>query len=318
VSVTAAVQADRAAIEALVTASGLPLDGLAAHLDNALVVRAAGGIVGCAAMERHGRFGLLRSVAVDERGRDQGVGTALVEAAVERARATDLDEVFILTETAAPFFARLGFLPVSRPAVPADVRASLEFASVCPTSAQAMARVSGVRPGGGQDVTRAAVASDAEAIVDIYNAGIEDRLATFETALRSTRDVRAWFDGVHPTCVAVSGASEPPARVVAFASVSAYRARQCYAGVGEFSVYVDRAQRGRGLGHLAMEALIAAAARAGFWKLLSRVFVENDASRRLSARLGFREVGIYKDHARLDGEWRDVVIVERLLHDLAP
>ena len=62
-----------------------------------------------------------------------------------------------------------------------------------------------------------------------------------------------------------------------------------------------------------MEALLRSAEDAGFWKLVSRVFVENLASRRLMARVGFREVGIYRRHSRLDGVWRDVVIVERLI-----
>jgi phosphinothricin acetyltransferase len=78
-------------------------------------------------------------------------------------------------------------------------------------------------------------------------------------------------------------------------------------------VYVARSQRGRGAGRLAMEALIAAAEQAGLWKLVSRVFVENAASRSLLQSLGFREVGIYEKHGRLDGIWRDVVIVERLI-----
>jgi phosphinothricin acetyltransferase len=120
--------------------------------------------------------------------------------------------------------------------------------------------------------------------------------------------VRAWFHGQHPIVVV-----ETENRVIAFASTSAYRSRACYAGVAEFSVYVAREARGRGAGRLAMEALIDKAKQAGFWKLLSRVFVENTPSRRLLTSLGFREVGIYKRHARLDGIWRDVVIVERLL-----
>ena len=62
-----------------------------------------------------------------------------------------------------------------------------------------------------------------------------------------------------------------------------------------------------------MEALISAAEVAGYWKLVSRVMVENEVSRRLLGSVGFREVGIYHRHARLDGVWRDVVIVERLL-----
>lgn len=101
--------------------------------------------------------------------------------------------------------------------------------------------------------------------------------------------------------------------VVAFASTSQYRPRECYAGIAECSVYVARHARGRGAGRLALEALIEAVEEAGFWKLLSRIFPENTASRALVRSLGFREVGAYEKHAQLDGVWRDVVIVERLL-----
>lgn len=89
--------------------------------------------------------------------------------------------------------------------------------------------------------------------------------------------------------------------IVAFASTSPYRTRDCYAGIAEFSVYVSRAGRGQGAGRAAMDALIAAATQAGFWKLVSRIFVENTASRTLMARVGFREVGIYEKHGKLDG-----------------
>ena len=155
---------------------------------------------------------------------------------------------------------------------------------------------------------RAATPDDAEAIARIYNEGIQDRVATFETRARSAEDVRAWFDGVHPMIVI-----EDSKRVVAFASTSTYRPRECYAGIAETSVYVSRSYRGRGAGRMALEALIEAACGAGFWKLLSRIFPENTASRALVRKLGFREVGIYEKHGRLDGIWRDVVIVERLL-----
>ena len=102
--------------------------------------------------------------------------------------------------------------------------------------------------------------------------------------------------------------------VIGFAASFPYRpGRECYAGIAEFSVYVAPHVRRRGAGRMAMAALLDAAERAGLWKLVSRVFVENHASRRLLGEVGFREVGIYRRHARLDGEWRDVVIIERLL-----
>src|SRR5262249_40987623 len=101
--------------------------------------------------------------------------------------------------------------------------------------------------------------------------------------------------------------------VVAWASASLYRGRACYRGVAEFSVYVERTARGCGAGRAALSALIEATAQRGFYKLVSRIFPENQASRALCARLGFREVGVYRRHGRLDGRWRDCVIVERLL-----
>ncbi len=155
---------------------------------------------------------------------------------------------------------------------------------------------------------RTATPADAWDMARIYNEGIEDRVATFETRLRSAEDIRTWFDGIHPIVVV-----ENDGNVVAFAATSQYRPRDCYAGIAETSVYVARPFRGQGAGRVALEALILAAQQAGFWKLLSRVFPENEASRGLIRRLGFREVGVYEKHGQLDGKWRDVVIVERLL-----
>ncbi len=159
-------------------------------------------------------------------------------------------------------------------------------------------------------ITRIATPNDAEAIARIYNQGIADRIATFETKPRAPADIAQWFDGVHPSVVVEDTRSS---QIIAFASTSTYRARDCYAGIAEFSVYVERAARGQGAGRAAMEALIAATERAGFWKLVSRVFVENESSRALLRALGFREVGIYEKHGQLEGRWRDVVIVEKLI-----
>jgi L-amino acid N-acyltransferase YncA len=156
---------------------------------------------------------------------------------------------------------------------------------------------------------RPASPDDAAAVTRIYNEGIRDRVGTFETRERTPDEVRQWFDGRHPIVVVESEDGE----VVAFASTSAYRPRACYAGIADFSVYVTRTLRGQGAGRVAMEALIDAAREAGLWKLVSRVFVENTASRTLLAAVGFREVGIYQKHAQLDGQWRDAVIVERLI-----
>ncbi len=156
---------------------------------------------------------------------------------------------------------------------------------------------------------RPARIDDAAAIAAIYNDGIADRIATFETEPRTAQQIEQWFDGRHPIVVVERADGE----VAAFASTAGYRTRACYAGIAEFSVYVARGHRGTGAGRIAMTALIDAAAKAGYWKLLSRIFPENTASLALMARMGFRVVGTYQRHGKLDGQWRDCVIVEQLL-----
>jgi L-amino acid N-acyltransferase YncA len=158
--------------------------------------------------------------------------------------------------------------------------------------------------------TRRAVAADAAAIAAIYNEGIEDRVATFETEPRGANDILAWLEADLPVVVA-----EEDGDVIAWAAAHPYRSRAAYSGIGEFSMYVARERRGRGLGRAALAALIEECDRRGYWKLVSRIFPENEASLALCRSLGFREVGIYRRHGKLDGEWRDCVIVERLLEE---
>jgi phosphinothricin acetyltransferase len=158
--------------------------------------------------------------------------------------------------------------------------------------------------------TRLATTADAAAIAEIYNQGIADRTATFETRLRTVEDVRERLTAPHPFVAVVEAGA-----VIAFASTSAYSSRACYSGIAEFSVYVARDHRRRGVGRLAMQALLEEAQRRGFWKLLSRIFVENTASRALMRDLGFREVGVLRKHGKLDGRWRDVVIVEYVIEE---
>jgi phosphinothricin acetyltransferase len=159
--------------------------------------------------------------------------------------------------------------------------------------------------------TRRATAADAAAIARIYNEGIADRIATFETEPRTVEQIAAQLrdrGDRFPTIVA-----EHDGQVIAWASAGPYRSRPAYAGVAEHSVYVGRAARGKGAGRVVLEALCRAYAERGFWKLVSRIFPENVASLVLHERCGFRVVGVYRRHGQLDGAWRDCVIVERLL-----
>jgi len=162
---------------------------------------------------------------------------------------------------------------------------------------------------------RLAVAGDAAAIARIYNQGIEERIATFETEPRTRAQVEAQLaekGDRYPTVVV-----EHAGAVVAWAGAGSYRARGAYSGVAEHSVYTARQARGLGAGRSALERLGREYEARGFWKLVSRIFPENDASLALHERAGFRVVGVYRRHGRLDGVWRDCVIVEKLLGDAA-
>jgi phosphinothricin acetyltransferase len=167
------------------------------------------------------------------------------------------------------------------------------------------------RPNASGILIRTAALDDAPSIAEIYNQGIEDRVATFETELRSAEDQQTWLRsnaGRYPAVVA-----HLDGEIIGWAGAGSYRDRECYRGIGEFSMYVRRDWRGRGVGDLLVAGLISEAERLGLWKLLSRIFPFNQASRELCRKHGFREVGVYEKHARLEGEWLDVVIVERLI-----
>lgn len=158
---------------------------------------------------------------------------------------------------------------------------------------------------------RSALPRDANAIAAIYNQGIAERAATFETVPRTSQDIADRLARIDrfPLLVAVA----PNGSVLGWAGLSSYRPRDCYAGIGEFSVYLASDARGQGIGKLLLTGLIESARTLGYWKLLSRVFPFNTASRALCRSVGFREVGTYEKHGQLDGRWLDVVIVERLI-----
>ena len=162
-----------------------------------------------------------------------------------------------------------------------------------------------------QPRVRAATLEDAEAIAEIYNQGIADRIATFETELRLAEERRGWLQslaGRYPVLVAAVADL-----VVGWAALSPYSSRACYRGIGEVSFYIRREWRHQGVGSLLLAELIVEAERLGFWKMVGRVFPFNAASRALCRKHGFREIGIHEKHAKLDGRWLDVVVVERLL-----
>ncbi len=157
---------------------------------------------------------------------------------------------------------------------------------------------------------RAATAADAQPVADIYNEGIATRLATFETEPRTAAEVENWLAAGERLPVLVA---EERDGVLGWARIMAYSERPVYAGVGEVSVYVAEQARGRGLGRGLLEALQQRAAELGYWKLVGKLFIANAASAGMVRSCGWREVGMHHRHSRLDGEWRDVLVVERVL-----
>ncbi len=158
---------------------------------------------------------------------------------------------------------------------------------------------------------RTAEPTDAAAIAAIYNQGIEDRLATLETETRCAEERRRWLAARgprHPVIVA-----EADGRVVGWASLNPFNPRPAYDHVADFSVYVGRDWRGRGVGHRLLEAILARGRELGYHKLVLAAFPFNAAGITLYRRLGFVEVGVYREQGRLDGKWVDVVVMEQIL-----
>ena len=154
-------------------------------------------------------------------------------------------------------------------------------------------------------------AGDAEAVCTIYNQGIEDRVATLEIELRTPEERREWMAARgprHPVIVA-----ESEGVLVGWGSLNVFNARPAYRHVADFSVYVERAWRSKGVGHRLLERLIEIAREIGYHKMVLSTFATNAGGVRLYERLGFGLVGVYHEQGMLDGEWVDTLIMEKLL-----
>ena len=160
---------------------------------------------------------------------------------------------------------------------------------------------------------RAATSDDAPAIARIYNQGIEDRLATLETQMRTPEERAEWLAARgprHPVLVA----ADDDGAVVGWGSLNPFNPRPAYGHVADFSVYVAREARGRGIGDALLGALEEWARALNYHKLVLAAFPDNAAGMRLYERHGFATVGIYREHGWLDGHWVDVIIMEKILN----
>jgi L-amino acid N-acyltransferase YncA len=160
---------------------------------------------------------------------------------------------------------------------------------------------------------RRATATDAPAIATIYNQGIEDRLATLETELRTPGERVEWLRARgprHPVLVA-----EADGVVTGWASLNRFNPRPAYDHVADFSIYIERGWRGRGVGRRLLTALVDIAQELRYHKMVLAAFPFNPAGVSLYERLGFTTVGVYREQGLLDGTWVDVLVMERVFAD---
>ena len=180
---------------------------------------------------------------------------------------------------------------------------------VCPSSCstkRASSRVkTDVRSARDVVIIQAMQPSHWERVQEIYLEGIATGHATFETEAPSWE---RWNDS-HLPAPRLIGLSD--SEVVGWAALSRVSPRDVYRGVAEVSVYIARAAHGKGIGRRLLEELIEASERAGIWTLQASVFPENVASIRIHLGCGFREVGRRERIGRLNGVWRDTVLLER-------
>jgi L-amino acid N-acyltransferase YncA len=157
---------------------------------------------------------------------------------------------------------------------------------------------------------RPAEPRDANRLAEIFNEAVEDRVATFETSLADADQAARWISDDIVLVIERDG------EVVAWAKAGPYADRhRYYDGVREATMYAARSARRQGVGRELMEALAAVAQRAGAHKLIGKIFTSNQPSIALAKGLGWREVGVHRRHGMLDGEWKDVLVVEKLLGD---
>jgi L-amino acid N-acyltransferase YncA len=158
---------------------------------------------------------------------------------------------------------------------------------------------------------REATPADIDAIRAIYNEGIADRVATLDESLKSGADLEQWWNahgGRYTVLVA-----ERDGKIVGWTSLNSYSQRNAYRGVADLSIYVARHARGTGIGSLLLERIERIAKAAEFYKIVIAALASNEAGRALYGKMGYRLVGTYLSHGRLDGVFVDVIALEKML-----
>jgi len=155
---------------------------------------------------------------------------------------------------------------------------------------------------------------DLSAILEIYNQGIEDGIASFEEESKDENYIYNCFN-LHNGRYCAFVATNEQGEITGWASINAYNTRAVYQGVGELSIYIHRGFRGQGLGQQLLHVLEEEAKSQDFYKLVLSTFPINTLGQGLYRKLNYREVGLFKNQGRLRGKFVDVMIMEKLLFD---
>ncbi len=299
VTIAAARPADWAAIVSLLETAQLPHDDAADHLADFLVAREGDAVIGVAGFERHGRFGLLRSVVVRQASQRQGVGSRLVNACIARAQTSGVLCLGLLTDNAAGWFTRFGFVPVERGALPEPLHASRQWQQQCPAGASCMQltlhRID-IRP----------------AIVDIYNDVVLTSTASFEEQPRSLAGQHAWYAAIREQRLPVFVATVEGI-VVGWASLGSFRPRPAYRYTLECSLHLDARHRGQDIGALLMQALVSTARAGGYHSIIAVIDMDNRPSLQLHRHFGFAEAGRFREIGYKFERWLDLAFMQKLL-----
>lgn len=161
--------------------------------------------------------------------------------------------------------------------------------------------------------TRLAVDDDMAVVAEIYNEGIKDKVSTLETRIRTPEDMLAWFQEREDRYKVIV-CEDAHGQIVGWASLNVYKARESYAGVADLSIYVKKSERCKGIGTIILNDLVAVAKDNDFFKLVLSVFRVNEAAINLYKSQGFREVGTFMSHGRINNKWIDVVIMEMMIN----
>jgi len=301
---------DWPAVEALLRACALPLDGAAEHLADFVVADDEGRLVAVAGLEARAADGLLRSVAVSPGSRGAGLGGAMVDAVEAMARLRGVERLHLLTTTAAPYFARRGFRARQRAAAPESLRASAEFRGACPASATFMTLSLASAPR-----VRPATPDDAAACAAIYRPVVLETGISFEWVPPSVEDLRARIEKVttkYPWLVALDDRGD----VAGFAYANTHRDAPSYQWSVNTSIFIREDSRGLGLGTALHADLHRRLVALGYFRAFAGVALPNAGSVALHEASGYERLGVYEKVGFKAGQWRDVAWFQKSLQPL--